>query len=122
MSTSKPVSVRTDRPGWFKSTYSKDATSCVEVRFAEDLVLVRDSKYTGPADKQPIVSLSAAQWPVVLDLALSGKSGTVDTITVTVLADDGATIAGTDATLTYNADEWDAFVKGVADGQFDRRA
>ncbi|ATL65989.1 hypothetical protein [Nocardia terpenica] len=92
------------------------------MRFAEDLVLIRDSKYTGPADEQPIVSLSAAHWPIVLDLALSNKSGTVDAVTATVLPDGGATISGPDAALTYNADEWDAFMKGVADSQFDRRA
>ncbi|MFX0576917.1 DUF397 domain-containing protein [Nocardia nepalensis] len=112
---------------FFKSTYSGGNQSCVEVAHRDDIVLIRDSKYTGPADDQPILSVTAAQWPIMLDLALSRMSGKLgDTMTVTVHHDGGATIIGPGITgqrmaLVYTADEWDAFAKGIADGQFDRR-
>jgi hypothetical protein len=113
---------------WFKSTFSGTEKTCVEVAHRSDAVLIRDSKYTGPAGEQSIVSVPVAQWPMMLDLALSKRSGTLgDTVTVTVHPDGGATIVGPSVTaqpaaLVYTAAEWDAFAKGVADGQFDRRA
>ncbi|NQE88685.1 DUF397 domain-containing protein [Nocardia terpenica] len=105
---------------FFKSTFSGGEKTCVEVAHRGDSVLIRDSKYTGPATEQPIVSLSPAHWPTMLELTLSGKSGQVDTVTVTVHPAGGATIADQSAALIYDADEWDAFRKGVADGQFHR--
>ncbi|WP_330233682.1 DUF397 domain-containing protein [Nocardia sp. NBC_00508] len=107
---------------WFKSTFSGSETSCVEVAHRTDTVLIRDSKYTGPAAEQPVVSVSPAMWPAFLDLALSANSGTLDEgVTVSLHQDGGATISAQGVALLYNADEWDAFTKGVADGQFDRR-
>lgn len=46
--------------GWFKSSYSNAAGACVEIKFDEGAVLVRDSKdkRTG----QPILSIAAAEW------------------------------------------------------------
>ncbi|WP_167484999.1 DUF397 domain-containing protein [Nocardia terpenica] len=106
---------------FFKSTYSGGNQSCVEVAHRDDVVLIRDSKYIGPTDEQPIVSLSSAHWTAMLNLALSHKSGQADSVTVSIHPDGGATITGQDAALVYTPDEWDAFTKGVADGQFDRR-
>jgi hypothetical protein len=107
---------------WFKSTYSGEAGTCVEVFHRSDAVLIRDSKYTGPADEQPIISVPPAIWPTFLDLALSANSGTLDEgVTISLHRDGGATISAQGVALLYNADEWDAFTKGVADGQFDRR-
>ncbi|MGV9408284.1 DUF397 domain-containing protein [Nocardia sp. NPDC003693] len=117
MSTAGPSPSRTT---WFKSKYSKEAGTCVEVRFGVDAARIRDSKYTGPADDQPIVSIPPALWPDLLGLVLSGESGVVGNARITVGIEDGAVIACPGATLTFGADEWDAFTKGVADGQFDR--
>ncbi|MGF6886328.1 hypothetical protein ABIA39_000295 [Nocardia sp. GAS34] len=106
--------------GWYKSSFSGSEHTCVEVRFAPDFVLMRDSKFTGPADEQPIVSVPAATWQSVLDLVLSGNSGRVDgDVTITIRPDGGAILAGQGRALVYRPDEWDAFAKGVADGQFD---
>ncbi|MFD0365228.1 DUF397 domain-containing protein [Nocardia sp. GCM10030253] len=48
--------------GWFKSSYSSDSQACVEVRFEGERTLVRDSKYQGLPDAQPILEFSRAEW------------------------------------------------------------
>ena len=107
--------------GWFKSSRSSETQSCVEVRFNGNSVLIRDSKYTGPGPTQPIVSVSSAMWPGFLDQVLSANSGGLDEgVAISLHPDGGATISGQGVALVYNADEWDAFAKGVADGQFNR--
>jgi hypothetical protein len=104
---------------WFKSTFSGSDKTCVEVAHPAHAVLIKDSKL---GDQSPIISLSPSHWSAVLDLVIAAESGTVaDELTVTLLDDGGASIRNSDdITLTYNVDEWDAFAKGVADGQFDR--
>ncbi|MGH3875291.1 MAG: DUF397 domain-containing protein [Pseudonocardiaceae bacterium] len=49
---------------WFKSGYSSSSVSCVEVRFAGDAVLVRDSK--NRADS-PILAVATTQWAAFID-------------------------------------------------------
>ncbi|WP_306361020.1 DUF397 domain-containing protein [Nocardia sp. CC227C] len=107
---------------WYKSTYSGSEATCVEVAHRGDAVLIRDSKFTGPSDEQPIVSVAPAQWRSVLDLVLSGESGAAGDVSISIDPSAGAAMSDCFVTLSYNAAEWDAFMKGVADGQFDRRA
>lgn len=45
---------------WFKSSYSNAAGACVEIKFDEGAVLVRDSK--DKRTDQPVLSIAAAQW------------------------------------------------------------
>lgn len=52
---------------WFTSSFSQDSNSCVEVCFDTNAVLVRDSKYRGPAADQPVLAVSAADWPAFLE-------------------------------------------------------
>lgn len=105
---------------FFKSTFSGGDQTCVEVAHRSSAVLIRDSKY--PNNTSPIITVPAEHWAMVLDLALGKNSGPVaDVLTVTVDQDGCATLSSESVTLVYNADEWDAFAKGVADGQFDRR-
>lgn len=108
---------------WFKSTFSGSDKTCVEVAHRPDTVLIRDSKYVGPEQNQPIITVPAAHWQRFLDLALSTTPGAIaDAMTLTLHADASATLtAPTGVTLDYTAAEWDAFVKGVADDQFARR-
>ncbi|MEV4129695.1 DUF397 domain-containing protein [Nocardia sp. NPDC049707] len=107
--------------GWFKSSFSGSEHTCVEVKFDAERVLIRDSKYTGPVDDQPVVYVLSAQWPVFLDLVLSAKSDELgEGVAISLHRDGGATISGQGVELVYNADEWDAFAKGIADGQFNR--
>lgn len=106
---------------WFKSTFSSDVQTCVEISHRPDTVLIRDSKYTGPAAEQPILCVSATLWPTFLQLALSKQPGHLsDDITIGVQPDGGATITGPGIALIYTPAEWDAFTKGIADSQFDR--
>ncbi|GGP71335.1 DUF397 domain-containing protein [Saccharothrix coeruleofusca] len=51
------------RTGWFKSSYSNPAQSCVEVRFDDGIVRVRDSKADGAG---PVIAVSAASWKAFL--------------------------------------------------------
>ena len=55
----------TSRSGWTKSSHSANGASCVEVKFARGVVLVRDSK--DKRSDQPLVSVSAHAWHLLLD-------------------------------------------------------
>lgn len=107
---------------FFKSTYSGANQSCVEIAHRADVVLIRDSKYVGPAEIRPVLTIPAARWTSFLDLALGGNSAQLDGLAVTVRQDGSASIMSSGQTLNYTADEWDAFLKGVVDRQFDRPA
>lgn len=106
--------------GWYKSTFSKDANSCVEIAHRAEAVLIRDNKYIGPADDQPIVSVRPDLWSTFLDRAVSTSPAALDDVSLSLHPAGGATVANGSAALVYSADEWDAFTKGIADGQFDR--
>ena len=49
---------------WFKSSYSDTSTSCVEVRFAADAVLVRDSKNRAHG---PTLAVATTAWAAFLE-------------------------------------------------------
>jgi len=59
--TRKPAAV-TDT-SWFKSSYSNAAATCVEVRFVEDAVLVRDSKNRAHG---PTLAMTTTAWAAFL--------------------------------------------------------
>ncbi|NNH73745.1 DUF397 domain-containing protein [Nocardia uniformis] len=107
---------------FFKSTHSGANQSCVEIAHRADVVLIRDSKYVGPEEIRPLVTVSAAHWAQFLELVLDGRSAQLGELAVTVHNDGGASIAGSGHTLDYTPDEWDAFLKGIVDRQFDRPA
>lgn len=47
-----------DRTGWYKSSFSTDNPSCVEVRFVPGAIDVRDSKHP----EGPVLSFSRSAW------------------------------------------------------------
>ena len=49
---------------WFKSSYSNAASACVEVRFAGDAVLVRDSKNRAQG---PTLAMTTTAWAAFLE-------------------------------------------------------
>ncbi|WP_280489277.1 DUF397 domain-containing protein [Nocardia carnea] len=127
MSTDRPVT--SNNGDFFKSSYSNDGPSCVEVKFLGDSVLIRDSKqnndYTDAPTTQPTIAIPTAWWTAFLDLVLSSQPGAVGAVMVSLNADGSAELAAADnaseiVTLRYTADEWEAFGKGVADGEFRR--
>ncbi|WP_280275125.1 DUF397 domain-containing protein [Nocardia wallacei] len=116
--------VNSPRHGWFKSSKSNDGPNCVEVRFDGDFVHLRDSKYLrDPANDpaaQPLITLKAEYWDSFLAAAAVDKADARSdqpvilrhpTGQVSVRAQDGTT-------LTFTADEWDAFTAGVREGEF----
>ncbi|MFD7844218.1 DUF397 domain-containing protein [Nocardia sp. NPDC059764] len=108
--------------GFRKSTFSGGDHTCVEIAHGVDRVLIRDSKYTGPSPDQPTLAITPGIWPAFLDLVLSGGSGRIgDQLIINVFADGSATLSETYGTmLEFNTAEWDAFTKGVANGEFTR--
>ncbi|WP_216900422.1 DUF397 domain-containing protein [Nocardia alni] len=113
----------TDGSSWFKSSFSKDAASCVEVRFTPGTVLIRDSKYlrdpANPPAAQPIIAIPAMSWPAFLALALGHAVTAPNLPTLTTHPDGGATLTSPDGTaLTYTQAEWIAYTSGIHAGEF----
>ncbi len=115
---------------WFKSTRSSERATCVEVRFDADTILIRDSKqndeYAAASDQQPMIACPAVQWSPFLDLALSAQPGRVDPLAINIRPDGHADLTGPNSSgetvrLQYRPDEWEAFTKGVANGEFNLR-
>jgi hypothetical protein len=110
--------------GWFKSSFSKDANSCVEVRFTDGMVFVRDSKYLrDPSNDpalQPTIALSAESWTAFLSLTTVDTAVLVPGLRSVEHHDSGGlTITATDGTaLTYTQSEWTAFAAGIRAGEF----
>ncbi|MEV0759590.1 DUF397 domain-containing protein [Nocardia sp. NPDC050435] len=126
MSAFYPVS--SNNGGFFKSSYSNDGQGCVEICFDGERVLIRDSKYTGEPSQQPAIAVSASQWDSVLALVLSMEPGASGGVKLALHEDGGALFTGPsagnseqDVKLVYNLTEWDAFLKGIKDGEFTRR-
>ncbi|MEG8179249.1 DUF397 domain-containing protein [Nocardia terpenica] len=109
---------------WFKSSYSDHGNACVEIRFVPGFVQMRDSKYSGAEDLQPIITIPIQTWPHFLAIA-SGDAidnGTVPEIPM--IEHDSASGAVTvqcrtsRQALAFTNLEWTAFVAGVFDREF----
>ncbi|MBU3062846.1 DUF397 domain-containing protein [Nocardia sp. NEAU-G5] len=108
---------------WFKSSFSRDAASCVEVRFTPGTALIRDSKYlrnpANPPAAQPIIAIPVASWNAFLSLATGHPTTAPGLPALTVHPDGGATLRSPDGTtLTYTPAEWTAYVSGIHAGEF----
>ena len=107
---------------WFTSSRSNNGNQCVEVRFDGDAVLIRDSKYRrNPANRpaeEPIITVTASLWTSFINLLNSGRSH--NELIAQTCADGSATLRHGDTTLSYTPEEWDAFIAGARDGEFDR--
>ncbi|MEV6138559.1 DUF397 domain-containing protein [Nocardia sp. NPDC051990] len=107
---------------WFTSSRSNNGNQCVEVRFDGDVVLIRDSKYRrNPANRpaeEPVITVTASLWTSFIHLLNSGRSH--NELIADTSADGSATLRHGGITLSYTAEEWDAFAAGARDGEFDR--
>lgn len=54
------------RDGWFTSSFTNGSGACVEVRFGDGTVLVRDTK-----DRRPIIAVTPVGWATFVS-TLSG--------------------------------------------------
>ncbi len=106
--------------GWFKSSLSNGNQSCVEVRFDQGSVLIRDSKYAGDPASQPVITVDAENWLAFLDAALESATEAPAGLPTIERATDGSVRlrAADGAVLTYTHAEWHAFAEGVAAGEF----
>ncbi|WP_040804269.1 DUF397 domain-containing protein [Nocardia concava] len=111
--------------GWFKSSKSNDGPNCVEVKFAGDVVLIRDSKFRRDpinADRaQPMIEVGRRFWNTFLAFALGAEVESLQGLpTITPHASGEVTITARsgDTTLTFTETEWAAFISGVQEGEF----
>jgi hypothetical protein len=54
------------RDGWFTSSYTNGTGACVEVKFGDSIVLVRDSKDRRDTDR-PILTVAPPGWSTFLN-------------------------------------------------------
>jgi hypothetical protein len=91
----------------------------VEVRFSGDEAQVRDSKYQGPQQDQPIITMPVSAWPAFLAYAVDQAAPKSTAIPVIKHHSSGTTLhtpAGT--VLDYTPFEWDCFTAGIQAGEF----
>ncbi|MBF6085150.1 DUF397 domain-containing protein [Nocardia cyriacigeorgica] len=120
------------RRRWTKSKHSgNNGGACVEAIRDGETVYVRDSKFSrqnpdANPETQPTVAVPCEVWDQVLAAALNMDSAVIplgndrDVLSIEVARDGSATVTshGQAVTLAYTPAEWDAFSKGVADGEF----
>lgn len=111
--------------GWFTSTRTNNGNQCVEVRFDGDAVLIRDSKYRrNPAhrpEEEPIITVTAHEWTHFIAV-VTGRATTPLALTFDTAPDGSTTLTDNKIALVYTPGEWEAFVAGACDGEFDRMA
>lgn len=112
---------RPRRSGWFTSSRSNNGNQCVEVKFDADTVWIRDSKFrrepVGAPAAQPVVVLPAAEWDELIARLRQGRA-VPGLITETPAG--GVEMRRDAVVLSFTRPEWQAFLAGVADGEFDR--
>ncbi|WP_039803371.1 DUF397 domain-containing protein [Nocardia araoensis] len=117
------ITARPARTGWFTSTRSNNGNQCVEVRFDDDAVLIRDSKYRrDPANRpaeEPVITVTAAEWSAFLD-AVRTRGRSNGELCAHPAADGHTALRHGGVTLVYTPEEWNAFLLGAHDGEFDR--
>lgn len=111
--------------GWFKSSFSNNANQCVEVRFDDQHVSIRDSKFlrdsANKAAREPIITITAAEWAVLLDeLTGTAKAGANGVVQVVTSPDGATTLRAVDGSvaLHFTASEWRMYLAGVRAGEF----
>jgi len=110
---------------WFKSTYTCGNGACVEVRYDNDQVSVRDSKYRrDPSNRlelEPTITVDLETWATFLD-EVTGLSPATSNgpLTFQEQADGSVLLSSADGTsLLYTHVEWSAFFLGIRHHEFD---
>lgn len=112
-----------DSTGWFTSTRTNNGNQCVEVRFDGAVVLIRDSKFRRDPERrhepEPVITVTAPEWMSFLGVVLGCGTDPVD-LTARTRPDGHTVLRHGETTLVYTPGEWDAFLAGARDGEFDR--
>ncbi|MFJ1754967.1 DUF397 domain-containing protein [Kitasatospora sp. NPDC088134] len=69
VTTLLPLPERPEGDNWFKSSFSEDSDACVQVRFVDGGVEVRDDKVTDG----PVLTFTHAEWDAFLLGAFAGE-------------------------------------------------
>ena len=94
--------------------------SCVEVLVTEDRIFVRDSKQTDRGADQSLIDVDPQTWRIflseLLGLTTVGANGT---LTAKHLSNGWVQLVDTSTgiSLSYDQQEWTAFIEGVAAGE-----
>lgn len=113
--------------GWRKATASNNGGDCVELKFTDGKVLVRDSKYLrDPANDPataPMITIPLSSWRSFLNRVAAPEEHHVEDRRLPLIERnaDGSTslIAADSVLLSYTVREWEAFTDGVLRGEFD---
>ncbi|MGF1595430.1 MAG: DUF397 domain-containing protein [Acidimicrobiales bacterium] len=106
------------RAAFTTSSYCSQAT-CVGVRFLADAVVVANT--TLPAG--PIISATDNEWNALLDLIQDGDCAPTTASLKVILASNGqADLELEEITISYSAEEWRDFVRGVQAGEMRRHS
>lgn len=108
---------------WFTSSYT-NGNGCVEVRFDNDTVFIRDTKYRrNPANDpalEPIIALPANKWKGFLKNVTDPTVAPVDGVPAIELHTDGTvTLRHGGIVLDYTEFEWSCFLGGIRDNEFE---
>lgn len=108
---------------WRKSSYSgSNGGQCVEVCFAPDRVLIRDSKYRRGAARdlaaEPMIQVPVEFWETFLAVVAGGDTTRSEIPCITRHLDSSVSLSAGGSVLNYSAAEWLAFSAGVRAGEF----
>lgn len=109
----------TDNNAWRRSSRCSIG-SCVEILLTDERVFVRDSKQNNQGDDQPRISIDPSTWCMFLDELLGLTAiGSNGVLAVRALSDGWVELvdASTGTSLSYDSEEWTAFVEGVELGE-----
>ncbi len=110
------------KAAWFKATASNGGGCCVEVCFANEMVLVRDSKWHGPPGvKRPILSIGHHAWTMFLGKIHGALPTKVDQDLSVENGDKGTVVFRSSIEndeLVFLKQEWEAFKDGASKGEF----
>ncbi len=103
---------------WAKSLRCSSAT-CVEVWRDSIGTRIRDSKQNAPGTSQPMIDLTIDDWREFTERTLAGEIDQLSALEILRHENGDITLSNGHTKLNFDAEEWSAFVGGLADGDFD---
>lgn len=95
------------------------AGNCVEVNLGASLVLVRDSKLLSSPVGSPIIEVGRSCWEHFLSELSQAETATIPCLQTERLANGDVVMSSGEISLTFDDQEWSAFLQGVRAGEFD---